>query len=369
MQNDNNSAEEQEKRFDSLSRYSILIFFIITSLLFFPIMRIFFVPIIVAAVFAGILYPFYLLLYNHLWKKTFLASFLTCLTLVLLVLIPSAFILHSVVNQMREFYSTAVPWIQDFIQTWQDYPIVTRFMNSRIGNWLINEIDWPSVLNSVSKNAAALATLIINKTYSGVFGLAVDLVIMLFTLFYFLIDGPSIVKNIQYLLPLKMHYQKMAISSFLLISRAIIKGTLIIGLAVGFFSGLTLLIFGIDTWLFWGFVVVVFSIIPMLGPSLIMVPAALIQIATGHVWQGIGILLVTYIILVNIDNVLRPRIVGSSAKMHDLLVFFSTLGGLGVFGIMGFIIGPIIAALFLTSLKIYSEEFKAQLSQKSQNDL
>ena len=106
----------------------------------------------------------------------------------------------------------------------------------------------------------------------------------------------------------------------------------------------------------------------MLGPSLIMVPAALIKMLTGHVWQGIGILLITYIVLINVDNVIRPRIVGSSARMHDLLVFFSTLGGLSVFGIMGFIVGPIIAALFLTVLKIYNEEFKNQLDKRAQPD-
>jgi predicted PurR-regulated permease PerM len=95
-----------------------------------------------------------------------------------------------------------------------------------------------------------------------------------------------------------------------------------------------------------------------------MIPTAIFKFLDGQVWQGVGILLITFIILVNIDNVLRPRIVGGSAKMHDLLVFFSTLGGISVFGITGFIIGPIIAALFLTVLKIYSEEFKPQLTRR-----
>ncbi|HEX3020402.1 MAG TPA: AI-2E family transporter [Chitinispirillaceae bacterium] len=308
--------------------------------------------------------PIYFWLYIHLWKKAPLASFLCCLLLILVVLIPSAFIIQSVVRQMRDLYNTAVPWFKEFMETWQDYPIVVRFMDSRIGQWLINEVDWPSFVNSISRNAASVATIIINKTYTGVFGLVVELVIMIFTLFYFLIDGSSIIARIGYLIPLKRNYQQMAISSFLLISKAIIKGTLIIGVVVGSLSAITLLIFGVSTWLFWGFVVLIFSVIPLLGPSFIMIPAAIIKILTGHLWQGIGILLITYIVLVNVDNVIRPRVVGSSARMHDLLVFFSTLGGLSVFGIMGFIIGPIIAALFLTVLKIYNEEFKSQLDNR-----
>lgn len=363
--NQNSLQMEDDKRFQSLSRFTILALFIIISALFVPVMRIFFVPIIVAAVFAGIIYPIYDWFYRKLWKNAPLASLLCCILLILVVLIPSTFIIHSVVRQMRDLYGTALPWFKEFMQTWQDYPIVERFTSSRVGRWLVSEVNWSQVINTISRNAASLATTIINRTYTGVFGLAAELVIMIFTLFYFLIDGKNILDRIQYLIPLKIEYQQMAISSFSLISKAIIKGTLIIGLTVGFLSSITLLIFGISTWLFWGFVIVIFSIIPMLGPSLIMVPAALIKMLTGHVWQGIGILLITYIVLINVDNVIRPRIVGSSAKMHDLLVFFSTLGGLSVFGIMGFIVGPIIAALFLTILKIYNEEFKNQLDKRA----
>ncbi|HSF44280.1 MAG TPA: AI-2E family transporter, partial [Thermoanaerobaculia bacterium] len=86
-----------------------------------------------------------------------------------------------------------------------------------------------------------------------------------------------------------------------------------------------------------------------------------IQIATGNLWQGIGILIVTVLVIVNVDNLLRPRLVGQETGMHDLMVFFSTLGGIGMFGPMGFIIGPMVAALFLSVLDIYSAEFKEDL--------
>jgi predicted PurR-regulated permease PerM len=370
MESDNNSGHSEEnqnksdRQFEILSRVTILIFFIIICIAFFPIMRIFFVPIVIAAVFAGLLHPLYKIFYQIFWRKAYLASFLCCFLLILVVLIPSFFILQSVISQMRELYSSAIPWVRDFTQRWQEYPIVENFMNSKIGKWLIEEVDWPSFFNTITRNIASVATSVANRTYSGVFGLIADLVIMIFTLFYFLIDGEMILQKVKYLLPLKEKYQEMAFSSFLLMSKAIIKGTIIIGIVVGFFSAITLLIFGIETWMFWGFVVVVFSVIPLLGPSLIMVPAAIFKIISGHIWQGIGILLVTYIVLINIDNVIRPRVVGSSARMHDLLVFFSTLGGLSVFGVMGFIIGPVVAALFLTVLKIYSEEFKPQLVKR-----
>jgi predicted PurR-regulated permease PerM len=361
------SSNNSRGQFEVWSRYTIVILFVIICIAFYPIMKSFFIPIIIAAVFASLLYPLYSFFYKLLWKKASLASFLTCFAVISVVLVPSLLILQSVIQQMKEFYQIALPWFSEIMQSWQDYPIVERFKNSSIGQWLIKEVDWKAFGNNLSRSVASLATIIANKTYTGVFGIVADLVIMLFTLFYFFIDGKRIVTIIRYLLPLKEKYQDMAVSSFSLISRAIIKGTIIIGLLVGFASAITLLIFGVKTWLFWGFIVVIISIIPLLGPSLVMIPAGVIKILTGNIWQGIGILLVTLIVIVNIDNVIRPRIVGGSARMHDLLVFFSTIGGLSVFGVWGFVIGPIIAALFLTILNIYSEEFRPQLSSREKS--
>jgi predicted PurR-regulated permease PerM len=103
------------------------------------------------------------------------------------------------------------------------------------------------------------------------------------------------------------------------------------------------------------------SIIPLVGAWVVLYPAAFFQLATGHIWQGLGILLVTVIVIVNVDNLMRPRLVGQEAGMHDLMVFFSTLGGISMFGPMGFIIGPMIAALFLSVLDIYSAEYRDHL--------
>ena len=115
---------------------------------------------------------------------------------------------------------------------------------------------------------------------------------------------------------------------------------------------------------------VILSIIPLVGSWLVLYPAAIIQVITGHVWQGIAIVVVTLVIIANLDNLLRPRLVGRDAGMHDLMIFFSTIGGISVFGIMGFIIGPVIAVFFLTILDIYSIEFKSTLdiSQGSTTD-
>ena len=140
-------------------------------------------------------------------------------------------------------------------------------------------------------------------------------------------------------------------------------------MAQGTFGGLTLAVFGVGHAILWGVVMVILSVIPVVGAWLVLYPAALIQILLGHTWQGVGIFLVTTIVISNIDTLLRPRVVGREAGMHDLMIFFSTLGGIAVFGIMGFIIGPVIAVFFMTLLDIYSIEFKSTLDLAQGGDL
>jgi predicted PurR-regulated permease PerM len=181
--------------------------------------------------------------------------------------------------------------------------------------------------------------------------------VMLFTMFYFFIDGERILNRLRYLSPVRDEYQNIILNRFLLISRATIVGTILIGIIQGSFGAITLLVFGIKSWLLWGFIMVVLAIIPMAGTWIVLIPAGIIQIITGNLWRGIGIILTSIIIVSNIDNLIRPRIVGYGAKMHDLLIFFSTLGGLSLFGVTGFIVGPIIASFFITMVDIYELEF------------
>jgi predicted PurR-regulated permease PerM len=106
---------------------------------------------------------------------------------------------------------------------------------------------------------------------------------------------------------------------------------------------------------------VVFSVMPALGQALIWIPAVLFLIIKGHMWSGILLILRGAIVIGNIDNLLRPRLVGNDAQMPDLMILFGTLGGLSMFGMVGIIIGPVIAGLFLTLWEIYGQAFKELL--------
>jgi len=225
----------------------------------------------------------------------------------------------------------------------------------------ISTINLTNFIREALKALITFGTGAINKTSAGVFGFFVDILIMFFTMFYFFIDGNALIKRIKYLSPIRDDYEDLIFSRFLLISRATVLGTILIGIIQGSLGAISLLIFGIKSWLLWGFVMIILSIMPVVGSWIVLVPAGIIQLITGNIWQGIGLLLMSTAVISNIDNFIRPRLVGKGAKLHDLIIFFSSLGGITVFGIMGFIIGPVIAALFISVLDIYSTEFESQL--------
>ena len=143
----------------------------------------------------------------------------------------------------------------------------------------------------------------------------------------------------------------------------------LLGIIQGFLGGLTFWIFGVGSPILWGVVMALLSVIPLVGSWLVLYPAAIIQLIVGNIFSGIGIILIAAIIISNVDTVLRPRLVGRDTGMHDLMIFFSTLGGISLFGIMGFIIGPVIAVFFLTILDIYAVEFKTTLDMAQSSDL
>jgi predicted PurR-regulated permease PerM len=182
--------------------------------------------------------------------------------------------------------------------------------------------------------------------------------ILLYTMFFFLMDGDRLLRKILYYLPLGDEDERRMLEKFTSVARATIKGTLLIGLAQGTLAGLAFWVVGIDGPVFWGTLMTVLSIIPGIGTGIIWLPAAIILVASGNPAKGIGLALFCGLVVGSVDNLLRPRLVGRDVQMHDLLILFGTLGGILLFGVLGFIVGPIVAALFVTVWEIYGSVFK-----------
>jgi predicted PurR-regulated permease PerM len=142
---------------------------------------------------------------------------------------------------------------------------------------------------------------------------------------------------------------------------------MLIGILQGGLAGGAFAVAGLDNAVFWGTVMAVLSIIPSVGSALVWIPAGIILIAHGETAAGVGLLAFCGIVVGSLDNVLRPILVGKDTKMHELMIFFSTLGGIMMFGITGIFIGPLIASLFVTIWELYGLAFSDILPEVHRN--
>jgi len=191
-----------------------------------------------------------------------------------------------------------------------------------------------------------------------------QLFIFLYAMFFFLIDGEALLRKIMYYMPLSKMDESRMMDKFVSVTRATIKGTLVIGVIQGTAAGIGFWVCGISGAVFWGSMMVVLSVIPGIGTALVWVPAAVYLAAVGKWTAAIGLAVYCGLIVGSVDNILRPRLVGKDTKMHELMILLGTLGGIYLFGIAGFIVGPIIAALFVTVWEIYGKAFNYALTDR-----
>lgn len=352
------SGRLQQSRADKFTHFFLLLILVTTAVVFFKMIKAFVVPIILAAVFAGLFFPFYSWLLKKAGGRKSLSAFVCCAALSLGLLLPAYAVANLVAREAIRLYQSA--------ESKSNGRFEENLRAKLEGHPLIQKLDLekmlPRTFERLAKQAAELLSNVINVASRETFELISTLFITFFTMFYFFRDGPLLLSKLKYFSPLADDYEDALIRHFLSVSRATIKGTLLVSLIKGTLGGLTFWAFGIEGAVLWGVVMVFLSVLPIVGPWLVMYPAALILLLNGEVWQGIALFIIATFVIGLIDNVLEPIVIGRDSGMHELLVFFSMLGGIGLFGVMGFVVGPVIAALFVTLLEIYGKEFNKQLA-------
>ena len=320
----------------------------------------FFTSILTAAVLVVLFHGFYDFLLLKTGERPALSAFLTCLFVTFVVVVPVVSVGGLVVKEFVDIvqkYSSNVSFLPSAIDNVFSFlPSDFSFDKQSFSN-IVSSGDFSSQMRGLSQSLVSVA----EKTYSGVAGGVLWVIVLFFTLFYLLVDGRRLLSWVKYMSPLRDEYEELLIRRFVSMSRATIKGTLVIGLIQGLIGGVAFFAVGVPSVLVWTVLMIFLSAIPLLGAGLVWMPAALIFLFTGNVWQGVVLLIVGFGVISTIDNILRPRLVGGDTQIHPLLVFFSTLGGISVFGLSGFIIGPILVALFLSLWGIYAKEFREDI--------
>jgi predicted PurR-regulated permease PerM len=344
-----------------INKIVVLLVALLISAVFFSMIRQFLMTILLAAIFAGLESPLFNR-YQRIFKgRRNLSAALTLFSLILVVLLPLFGLLGIVAAQAISVSRTAVPWFQQQLRE----PNSLHEQLKALPFYTDLEVYSDVILQKAGELLGKLGTTLFNSlsllTYTAIYDLFLFF-IFLYTMFFFLKDGKEMLERVQFYIPLNDSDQHRLLDRFLSVTRATLKGTIVVGVVQGSLAGLAFWAAGIESAVFWGAVMTVLSIFPVLGPPLVWIPAVVFLTATGHYMQAAGLLLFCSIVVGQIDNILRPILVGRDTQMHELLIFFGTLGGIGLFGIFGFIIGPIVAALFVTVWEIYGETFKDSLA-------
>ncbi len=326
----------------STNAYYLLLALI--TILFVSIIFNFAAPILWSIVVSIIFYPLYekfLLMTN---KKS-LSSILSLILILLLVIIPSIGILGLITNELIIF-----------INSFDDYSL-ERYAEMIPNESLINDLlAWTGLSITQLTEKADDFLLAVSKVFyesvskisANVINFFISLFLFIYLTFFFLKDGEKILQSCMDAFPMKNEDESYLLNEFQKTTRATIKGTIIVALAQGFLGYMTLLLIGIEGALIWGAVMALLSIIPAVGTILVWLPIALVLFANGQMMQASILIFSGIFIIGMIDNLLRPILIGKETKIPDYLILLTTIGGISIFGITGFIIGPIIASLFIS---------------------
>lgn len=286
-----------------------------------------------------------------------LAAFLTLLSIVLMVILPLTLVSASVVEQASMLYQSIksgqlqpAQWLQRMMDALPDWAqsILARF----------GLFDLPAVLQRIGE-LLTRSSQAITSSLVGIGQVTLDFVvsffIMLYVLFFLLRDGSALTASIERAAPLRPAQTRKLLSQFVTVVRATVKGNVVVAVIQGALGALAFWVLDIPGPALWGSLMALLSLLPAVGAALVWGPVAVYQLFTGYLLQGLGLIAWGVLVIGLVDNLLRPMLVGRDTRMPDYLVLVATVGGISLFGLNGFVIGPVIAAMFLVCWKLLTD--------------
>ncbi|MFH1887991.1 MAG: AI-2E family transporter [Pseudomonadota bacterium] len=323
-----------------------------------PFMNIF----LVALVLAVIARPVYLWMVRQVRGRKSLASFLTCVLVVVLLILPCLVILSLVAQESLSAYEWVNQRVQEEAASGEILTRAAELQQRYLPNLDLDPANWGKRLAGA---AGSISQMVIGWSAGAVKAMTSAVwkfFLMLFALFYFFRDGEGFLSRLGHLMPLPASLEEQIAGNFREVSRSAFYGTFLTALAQGALGGAGFAIAGLQP-LVWGVVMAFFSIIPVVGTAIVWAPASLLLLVSGHVGAGIFLALWGGVVVGMSDNFLRPLLMRGKNELHPMLVFFSLVGGIGAFGLLGILLGPLAMVLVITLVKAYEEAAKPILNE------
>jgi len=338
------------------NKYIIIIIFSLLSFLGFLLIKPFIGVITFALLLGYVFYPLFKKFNNRIIKKKNIASFIFSLFLLIIIILPSLFLLNTLAKEATVFYVVVK---QKLVSIYSP--------EGKISDTIINEIlADPKKAFYVQEFTQKLTKAITNSISNFIFSLPkriIDFFLLFFILFYVFKNGNAYAKRIKELLPFEKERKDYLVKRFKGIIDALVYGYVIIALIEGFLGGLIFYLLGIPNPVLFGILMAFLSFLPFIGPTVVWVPASLIFIFNGFtsnsnvlLIKGIILLLYGFFVMTTIDNLLKPRIVGARAKVNPVIIFIGILGGIYLMGGSGIILGPLALVILISLFEAYSKK-------------
>ncbi len=316
-----------------------------------------------SAVFWGVMlallfYPVQRRVLRVLGNRRNLAALVTVLIAIVLVIAPLIFVMIRLVQDVsvviEQIRSGQIDLSASYSKMVQALPNWSQALTEQYG---LHDIS--ALQQRLSEGAAQISRFVGTQAIAigqNTLQVLVSLGILLYLVFFLLRDGAQISRLIRRAIPLDDEHKTHLISKFTTVARATIKGNIVVAAVQGTLGGVIFAVLGIEGSLLWGVLMAFLSLLPAVGAAIVWAPAALFFFASGHLLKGIILVAFCVIVIGFVDNLLRPVLVGKDTRMPDWVVLISTLGGMSLLGINGFVIGPLIAALFMACWSLFAQE-------------
>ena len=345
---DNNGSAHIESK-------ALLFLLLAVTLAFGWILLPFYGTILWSAIIALLFTPSYRRLLPHLKGRRTLTALLILLIVLLIVILPLALVSASLARETALVYEK--------LQSGDLNPaLYFRGLFEALPDWMtalldrFGLVDFSTLQKRLSAFLAKGSEFIATQAFSlgqNTFEFFASLFITLYLAFFLIRDGEQLALTLRNALPLAPAHQQELLEKFTTVIRATVKGNLLVAAIQGALGGLAFWFLGVTGALLWAVLMAFFSLLPAVGAGLVWLPVALYFLATGALWQGLVLVAYGVLVIGLVDNLLRPVLVGKDTRMPDYVIMISTLGGMVVFGINGFVLGPAIAAIFIAAWDIY----------------
>lgn len=347
---------EHNDRSVRIQRRSLLALALGTTVLFIWVIWDFLLALLLAAILSGMFHPIYRRIGRRIGYRRGIAAVITVAGVLLGVIAPVILFLVMVADQMVQLSQVARPWFEANASRFTELdPLFDRIPQLAFLRPYRDQI--LSKLGELASDLGSFSVALVTEAARQTATAGLMLFVALYAMYFFLKDGKAALDKILYYLPLPPEDETRMVERFLSVSRATIKGTIIIGGLQGALGGIAFAVVGIRGAAVWGTIMAMLSAIPGLGHALVWIPVTIYLAAMGQWGACIGLLIWCAGVVGSVDNFLRPWLVGKDTQLPDLIILVSTLGGLLLFGPLGFILGPIVAALFVTVWELYGVAF------------